>query len=123
MGDTENGSWGSRELGGFIRQEEARKEREAMKTHTPGPWRIEKYTDTTTRDGERIRAGNNLIVVNEVWGASLSECDANYRLVAAAPELLEACKQAKKHLERDLVEPGRTVFWNLVAAIAKAEGR
>lgn len=28
MGDTENGSWGSRELGGFIRREEARKERE-----------------------------------------------------------------------------------------------
>lgn len=26
MGDTENGSWGSRELGGFIRREEARKE-------------------------------------------------------------------------------------------------
>jgi hypothetical protein len=46
---------------------------------------------------------------------------ANARLIAAAPDLLEACKQAKKYLEPDLVEPGRTVFWNLVAAIAKAE--
>ena len=64
--------------------------------HTPGPWRIEKYTDTTVRDGERIRASNNLIVVNEVWGASLSECDANYRLVAAAPDLLTALQSLRK---------------------------
>lgn len=32
-------------------------------------------------------------------------------------QLLAACKAAKKHLEPDLAEPGRTVFWNLVAAI------
>lgn len=38
-------------------------------------------------------------------------------------DLLEACKAAKKYLEPDLVEPGRTVFWSLVNAIAKAEGR
>jgi hypothetical protein len=61
-----------------------------MDKHTPGPWRIERYSDTVTRDGDRIRASNNLIVVNEVWGASLAECDANYRLVAAAPDLLQA---------------------------------
>jgi hypothetical protein len=35
--------------------------------------------------------------------------------------LLIAAKQAKKYLEPDLVEPGRTVFWNLVAAIKQAE--
>jgi hypothetical protein len=49
--------------------------------------------------------------------------DANARLMAASPELLEAAKAAKKYLEPDLVEPGRTVFWKLVAAIAKAEGK
>ena len=64
--------------------------------HTPGPWRIERYTDTVVRDGDRIRAANNLIVVNEVWGASLPECDANYKLVAAAPELLEALQFLQK---------------------------
>lgn len=46
----------------------------------------------------------------------------NARLIAAAPELLEACKTAKKFLEPDLVEPGRTVFWNLVSVISKATG-
>lgn len=47
---------------------------------------------------------------------------ANALLIAAAPELLAACMQAKKFLEPDLVEPGRTVFWNLVEAIRKAKG-
>lgn len=42
-------------------------------------------------------------------------------LEAAAPDLLEACRAAKKYLEPDLVEPGRTVFWKLVDAIRKAE--
>jgi hypothetical protein len=50
-----------------------------------------------------------------------SDREINARIIAAAPDLLEACKQAKKYLEPDLVEPGRTVFWNLVSAIAKAE--
>lgn len=30
MGDTAEGSWGSRELGGYIRREEARQEREML---------------------------------------------------------------------------------------------
>lgn len=37
-------------------------------------------------------------------------------------ELLAAAKEAKKYLEPNLVEPGRTVFWRLVEAITKAEG-
>lgn len=36
--------------------------------------------------------------------------------------LVEACKAAKEYLEPDLVEPGRTVFWNLVKALKAAEG-
>jgi len=44
------------------------------------------------------------------------------RLINAAPELLAACKMAKKYLEPVLDEPGRTVFWTLVDAIMKAEG-
>lgn len=38
-------------------------------------------------------------------------------------ELLAACKRAKSCLEPCLTEPGRTVFWDLVRVIAKAEGR
>jgi len=44
------------------------------------------------------------------------------RLITAASDLLEAAKDAKKYLEPDLIEPGRTVFWRLVEAINKAQG-
>lgn len=37
--------------------------------------------------------------------------------------LLEAARSAKKLLERELEEPGRTVFWLLVDAIKKTEER
>ena len=44
------------------------------------------------------------------------------RLIAAAPELLEVCKRAKKLLESEVTkEPDRTIFWELVAAISRAE--
>jgi len=61
-----------------------------MNSHTPGPWKTETYSSAEVRDGERIRSANNLVVVPEVWGASLAECEANYNLIAAAPELLAA---------------------------------
>lgn len=51
----------------------------------------------------------------------LAELQRKKRLEAAAPALLAACEAAKKYLEPDLVEPGRSVFWKLVQAIAKAE--
>ncbi len=37
--------------------------------------------------------------------------------------LLTAAKAAKRYLEPDLVEPGRTVFWNLVSAINAMDGK
>lgn len=43
-------------------------------------------------------------------------------LFATAPRLLEACSAAKQFLVHDLEEPGRTVFWKLVDAIALATG-
>ncbi|KKL67469.1 hypothetical protein LCGC14_2134710 [marine sediment metagenome] len=48
------------------------------------------------------------------------DSDEDGDLIAAAPELLAACEAAKKYLEPDLVEPGRTVFWGLVKAIKSA---
>ena len=42
------------------------------------------------------------------------------RLKEINKELVGACQLAKKHLEPDLIEPGRTVFWKLVSALAKA---
>jgi hypothetical protein len=78
-----------------------------VRKHTPEPWKIVEQD----------------IIGNEQNGyiCTWSGRRANAYLIAAAPELLKACKAAKKYLEPHLLEPGRTIFWNLVTAIAKAE--
>ena len=95
--------------------------------HTPGPWAVEgpmgedhpwiveagrptyewRCIASVTADGDEIGPLEGM---------------ANARLIAAAPDLLKVCKAAKKFLESDLVEPGRTLFWALVDAIKKSEG-
>jgi len=76
----------------------------------------------TGDDQPRGRRGGLLCTASELIAqhpaALLDHPDAT--LIAAAPDLLEACEKAKKLLEPNLVEPGRTVFWELVAAISKA---
>ena len=92
-----------------------------MSAHTPGPWEVV--------DGRRI----GVILPNAIGGGYDSHCiavtqesahinaEANARLIAAAPELLEALKAIKDHpntryeVEAQLGES----TWN---AIAKAEG-
>jgi len=92
---------------------------------TPGPWT---YTD----NGEEIT-----IDCGEIYGAAVlwaGDSDdwphaqqlANARLIAAAPQLLEACIQARAALpDRSLCESGgqRSVVDMLNAAIAAAEGK
>ncbi len=63
--------------------------------HTPGPWRVEK----TGKPSKRVFAGDELIAtirhfftgVDDV-GPLPSQTRANARLIAAAPDLLEACE-------------------------------
>lgn len=94
----------------------------ATKTaHTPGPWALE---------ANEVRAGDNLIA--DVMGGEgtrfiddkdNTECLANARLIAAAPELLEACEIAltflESHSARALWPKSESVA-ALSAAIAKA---
>jgi hypothetical protein len=97
-----------------------------MTKHTEGPWKVEKYSDQNVRDAERIRSADGLIVVPEVWGNSLDSCDANYCLIAAAPELLEAVKRAREVLAFPYINDARhqaDFIAVLDAAISKAEGR
>ena len=88
---------------------------------TPGPWHL-----LITRD-------NNSLFTHYVWPASdIDSCriaavygEANAHLIAAAPELLEACKNALRTFGyyadagHDVDEP----MDMLEAAIAKAEGK
>lgn len=68
--------------------------------------------------------------VDAMYGAPdicIASGDGNAEFIVRAcnahDDLLAACIQAKVYLAPDLVEPGRTVFWNLVNAIKKAEGK
>lgn len=88
--------------------------------HTPGPWKI---IDTTRCNGYeifRIGVGNN---VGGSWAESITsgDRDANARLIAAAPDLLESlrfvCSACRAHDEDATV-----AFARALAAIAKATG-
>ena len=117
--------------------------------HTPGPWRLSDWfeahdgvsrvccdvvatPDTTRRDIAIARVSylpTNVYPVDrhDVPGNRADTADANARLIAAAPELLEACYDTLTRLEYWSADPAsRTLdaaFAVLRAAIAKAEGR
>lgn len=92
--------------------------------HTPGPWEASLgYTPT-------VKAGETLLCVpsaraDDIGGRQLSELHANARLIAAAPDLLVACRAAKLALratsKREKDYSGELDLLN--AAIAKAEGK
>lgn len=98
-----------------------------MSGHTSGPWQV--MPEEVHRDYVRIRAvvcGCRYKIANvltPVYPGSLDteavETRANARLVAAAPDLLEACELAARHHQGMRSEVGST----LRAAIAKAKGR
>jgi len=51
--------------------------------HTPGPW---------TAKGQYVFAGPDCIGICDTDNASVERCEANARLMAAAPDLLEALR-------------------------------
>lgn len=88
---------------------------------TPGPWELSLAHDRAYGIHARGANGLRANVVN--WGglsrAASDEGQANARLIAAAPDLLEACKQAREWLAGwASAEP---YIDALEAAIAKAE--
>jgi hypothetical protein len=101
-----------------------------MSKHTPGPWGF-----VALRNGARIEADGRAVA----WiGASdtvempsgriakrvTTEDKANTRLIAAAPDLLEALKDVADYLENNRMDTReRNLASAARAAIAKAEGR
>lgn len=81
--------------------------------HTPGPWSLDKYGVIRDANLCRVEAsGLSLICgVRDVDDIAF----ANTRLIAAAPDLLEALEAVVKVADRDTVE-----FDAARAAIAKA---
>lgn len=100
-----------------------------MSKHTPGPWIVGQPEDhpymVQKMDDE------------EYWFHSIADCEvgenmteeegkANARLIAAAPELLEALEDCLKFLEQENKRYYRDGEWSEVtkakSAIAKAKG-
>jgi len=102
-----------------------------MSAYTPGPWEIQdehfaKDLDPTTYccyigpKGRVSFANLQAYAKDPEWGMSNEETKANARLIAAAPELLEALAACEAALT---AEGGWTSTIKLArAAIAKAKG-
>ena len=85
-----------------------------MSGHTPGPWTV--TPDSFVMAGSRPSIGVARIITHA------QEFVANARLIAAAPDLLEACRAVL--LARIVCPEDMSAEVELVrAAIAKAEGR
>ena len=100
-----------------------------MNKHTPGPWQ---HGDLDDGDTIYVFGRGEDTLVCEVNDTDLDadEAEGNARLIAAAPELLAACKAAVEYAEtcRDIPEfssgycIGTDHLEAIKAAIAKAEG-
>ena len=81
-------------------------------SYTPGPWEWDGYGIThNEKDVVGVSAGQDLII---------SEADAN--LIAAAPDLLEACKELFECTKGSAWVDGE-LFDQIETAIDKAEGK
>lgn len=98
-----------------------------MSKHTPGPW--EYLTETTYAEdypysvGHKVKVGQELLTVGchgYGWEPG-EEMAANAQLIAAAPELYEACKEFVRKCECGEARSHRS-YAQMKAALAKAEG-
>jgi hypothetical protein len=103
---------------------------ERKHTHTRGPWRIFDTGDFKLRTGD-------CILHPQIWtgsGARIAFCEeqnvgtetaiANARLIAAAPELLEACKEFVRVMEDQRTTASMPATVKMAkAAIQKAEAQ
>lgn len=104
-----------------------------MSQHKPGPWSFEDEGEGNEYYARfiRLHGPRGLIFVDEDEGPGPEDL-ANARLIAAAPDLLEACRKVlgtfgKEKLFRPTMSPREVERFEAIlmasAAIAKAEGR
>jgi hypothetical protein len=96
--------------------------------HTPGPWEIEER-EHSRRQVIRTKQGviTELINYGHAGGINavcfIEELRANARLIAAAPDLLEACRAIAALMDGQGRRNLPLVSGMARAAIAKAEGK
>jgi len=88
-----------------------------MATHTPGPWRYEASTKTI-----RSQPANYWLASMNSWDGAVDH-DANARIIAAAPDLMAACRAVLDEFPAFDSKRIESVKNICRAAITKAEGR
>lgn len=98
-----------------------------MKTKfTPGPWKYQKQNGSPTT-GPHMISGSKPGYLAEVRDCGSGDVEANARLIAAAPELLNMLKEYVQDYDENYGEDGATDDYvndmakRARAAIAKAE--
>ncbi len=89
--------------------------------HTAGPWEVKKALSGSLC----IRNGYGFYLAEIFQGEGIKEeIEANARLIAAAPELLDVCKMMLPYLDHVVGQSNTNkARTNAQAAIAKAEGK
>ena len=107
-----------------------------MTKHTPGPWEVYGGAQVIVRKPNRAGAmvPGNICTVGlsprqtsfgprQDYQEALAERAANARLIAAAPDLLAACRDVLEFLDNGSpVHPGCLLEQQIREAVARAEG-
>lgn len=91
--------------------------------HTDGPWMVGDLVENDYEPRYVEVLGNDGIkhIAKAVYGETDEEAATNAHLIAAAPELLAACKAAYEKLD-NITAYHQTIFEEIYSAISKAEG-
>ena len=98
-----------------------------MVKHTPAPWFV-----TETDDNKVVICDNTYLNRHLAYlttGTPSKECEANAKIIAAAPELLEALKEVERALDVGVYDIDDFMAWlkdyglsMIQRVISKAEG-
>ena len=93
-----------------------------MKQHAPGPWKVSKSGRSVSACGIKISQSSRPCAASASAQEAIDRMlQANARLIAAAPDLLEELQELVETLER--VDPGVYDLDDAKAAIANAQSR
>ncbi|KAJ16061.1 hypothetical protein [Pseudomonas aeruginosa] len=74
-----------------------------MRKHTPGPWGQDKWGSLQTEGGQDVLL-RGITTISAGSDERIAEAEANTRLIAAAPELLEALRACVSRITDEVAD-------------------